>query len=234
MAAIFRNLAYYQGIPVWRHIQVIQWATQILSGIIVVVLVVWFFVNIGSAIQDRDIPYGFSFLDREYSTPIGQHFLPYKSSDTFQHAFIVAFTNTLVVSIVGVALASVLGTVIGVARMSGNWIVSKAALVYIEFFRNVPLLVQLFFWFYIVLALPTARQGGYAIDQLFYLNNGGVSIPWPSATRLESALSWVLLAVVGIAAGVIANRWLNAREMRTGSSSYPVLVGCAIAVVIGA
>ena len=233
MAAIFRNLAYYQGIPVWRHIQVIQWATQILSGIIVVVLVVWFFVNIGSAIQDRDIPYGFSFLDREYSTPIGQHFLPYKSSDTFQHAFIVAFTNTLVVSIVGVALASVLGTVIGVARMSGNWIVSKAALVYIEFFRNVPLLVQLFFWFYIVLALPTARQGGYAIDQLFYLNNGGVSIPWPSATRLEPALSWVLLAVAGIAAGFIANRWLNAREMRTGSSSYPVLVGCAIAVVIG-
>ena len=239
MAAMLRNLAYYQGIPVWRHVQIIQWATQILSGILVVVLVVWFFVNIGSAIQERDIPYGFSFRDREYATPIGQHFLPYKSSDSFQHALIVAFTNTLIVSIVGVVLASILGTVIGVARLSGNWIVSKAALVYIEFFRNVPLLVQLFFWFYIVLALPPARQG-YVIDQRLYLNNGGLSIPWPAPGSIDSslywvgALYWVILAVAGIAVGIAAYRWLTAREIRTGSTSYPVLVGCAIAVAIGA
>ena len=102
MAAMLRNLAYYQGIPVWRHAQIIQWATQIVSGILVVVLVVWFFANITNAVQDRDIPHGFSFLDREYQTPIGQHFLPYKSSDTFLYAFLVAFTNTLIVSIVGV------------------------------------------------------------------------------------------------------------------------------------
>ena len=233
MAAMFRNLAYYQGIPVWRHAQIIQWATQIVSGVLVVVLVVWFFANIASAVQDRDIPHGFGFLDREYSTPIGQHFLPYKSSDTFLYAFIVAFTNTLIVSIVGVILATALGIVIGVSRMSGNWIVSKAALVYIEFFRNVPLLVQLFFWFYIVLALPTARQGGFDIDQWLYLNNGGLSIPWPSASSVDSALPWVVLVAAGIAAGVAAHRWLSAREIRTGSASYPVLTGWAIAVGVG-
>ena len=231
MASIPRRLTY-QGIPVWRHIQIIQWATQILSGILVVVLVVWFFANIGGAIQDRDIPYGFSFLDREYLTPIGQHFLPFKSSDTFLYAFIVAFTNTLTVSIVGVILATALGTVIGVARMSGNWIVSKAALVYIEFFRNVPLLVQLFFWFYIVLALPPARQG-YAIDHRLYLNNGGLSIPWSEPGSFESALSWVILLIAGIAVGVIVHRWLTAREIRTGSTSYPLLMGWGVAVVIG-
>ena len=230
MVAMFRNLAYYQGIPVWRHAQIIQWATQIVSGILVVVLVVWFFANIANAVQDRDIPHGFSFLDREYQTPIGQHFLPYKSSDSFLYAFIVAFTNTLIVSIVGVVLATALGIVIGVSRMSGNWIVSKAALVYIEFFRNVPLLVQLFFWFYIVLALPTARQGGFDIEHWLYLNNGGLSIPWPSANSVDSALPWVILAAAGAAAGVAAHRWLNAREIRTGSASYPVLTGWVIAV----
>ena len=63
MAAMLRSLTYYQGIPVWRHVQVIQWATQIISGILVVALVVWFFANIGNEIRERDIPYGFDFLD---------------------------------------------------------------------------------------------------------------------------------------------------------------------------
>ena len=182
MATILRNLTY-QGIPIWRNIFVIQWASQILSGVLVVVLVSWFFVNIGNAIQERDIPYGFSFLSRAYQTPIGQHFLDYKSSDSFLYAFVVAATNTIVVSIVGVILATVLGIIVGISRMSGNWIMSKVALVYIEFFRNVPLLLHLFFWFYIVLALPPVRQG-YVIAQRLYINNGGVSFPWPPPPTL--------------------------------------------------
>ena len=233
MAAMLRSLTYYQGIPVWRHVQVIQWATQIISGILVVALVVWFFANIGNEIRERDIPYGYGFLDVAPQTPIGQHFLPYESSYSYRDALIVAFTNTLIVSIVGVILATVLGTVIGVARLSSNWILSKAALVYIDFFRNVPLLLQLVFWFYIVLALPPVREG-YVIDHRLYLHNGGLSVPWPSPNSLESALSWAILAVAGIVAGVIAYRWLTAREIRTGSASYPVLVACGVAVMIGA
>ena len=99
---------------------------------------VWFFANIASAVQGRDIPHGFGFLDREYSTPIGHDFLPYESSDSFLYAILVGVTNTLFVSIIGVILATLLGIAVGVARMSNNWIVSKAALVYVEFFRNVP------------------------------------------------------------------------------------------------
>ena len=127
---MMKNLTY-QGIPVWRHVQVIQWASQIVSGIVVVVLVAWFFINIGSAVGERNIPYGFSFLTRAYQTPIGQHFLPFDSSDTFRYALFVAFTNTLFVSIVGVLLATALGIAVGVARMSGNWLVSKMATAYV-------------------------------------------------------------------------------------------------------
>ena len=146
MATIPRYLTY-QGVPIWRNVYIIQWATQIATGLLVVFLVGWFFVNIANAVQDRDIPYGFNFLSREYQTPIGQHFLAYKSSDTFLYAFIVAATNTIIVSIVGVILATALGIIVGISRMSGNWLISKAALVYIEFFRNVPLLLHRFFWF---------------------------------------------------------------------------------------
>ncbi len=228
-----RSITTYQGIPVWRHVQVIQWATQILSGILVVVLVVWFFANIANAVQDREIPHGFSFLDREYQTPIGSHFLPYESSDSFLYAFIVGATNTVIVSIVGVILATALGIVIGVARLSGNWIVSKVALVYIEFFRNVPLLVQLFFWFYIVLALPPVRQG-YVIADRVYVNNGGLSIPFPVPTSWGAALTWFVLAIVAVVAGFLVNRYLTRREELTGSASYPLISGWGTAIVIGA
>ena len=237
MATVLRDLTYhyltYQGIPIWRNVQIIQWASQIASGVLVVVLVSWFFVNIGNAIQDRDIPYGFSFLSREYQTPIGQHFLEYESSDTFLYAFFVAATNTIIVSVFGVILATALGIFVGVSRMSGNWIVAKAALVYIEFFRNVPLLLHLFFWFYIVLALPPVREG-YVIAQRLYINNAGISLPWPSPSNLGVAATWGLTAVLAVIIGWAVHRRLTRREMDTGVASYPLAVGCAAAVIIGA
>jgi general L-amino acid transport system permease protein len=206
---------------------------QIASGILVVALVSWFFINIANAIQDRDIPYGFNFLSREYQTPIGHHFLGYESSDTFRYAFIVALTNTIIVSVIGIVLATVLGGIVGIARMSGNWIISKAALVYIEFFRNVPLLVHLFFWFYIVLALPPIREG-YVIGQGLYINNAGISMPWPSANDSGIASLWLLFAVVAVIIGWAVRRWLTQREIETGVRSYPFAMGVLAAVIVGA
>ena len=223
----------YQGIPIWRHARVIQWAAQIVSGILVVVFVAWFFSNIYSAIHDRNIPFGFSFLDRSYQTPIGQTFLPYDKSDTFLYALGVAVTNTIVVSIVGVILATLLGIVIGVARLSGNWLVSKIATVYIEFFRNVPLLVQLFFWFYIILALPRVRDG-YVLLDAFYINNAGMSLPWPTPPHLGGGLVWLAVTLISIVLGIIVYRIMTRRELLTGQASYPVVYGFAVAIAGGA
>ena len=233
MAAVPRRLTY-QGIPVWRHVRVIQWTTQIVSGILVVVLVFWFFANIVNAVQTRDIPAGFSFLDRAYQTPIGHHFLPYTPSDSFLYAFMVAATNTIIVSVIGVILATLLGVLVGVSRISSNWILSKAALVYVEFFRNVPLLVQLFFWFYIVLALPTKRESYVVADALF-INNAGFSVPGPlPATSVYATLAWIAAAAAAVVAGVIVFRWLTGRETRTGAKSYPLLLSCVTTVLMGA
>ena len=223
----------YQGIPVWRHAQIIQWAAQIASAILVVALVMWFFGNMAFAIEDREIPSGFSFLSREYQTPIGEHVLPYKSSDSFLYALVVAATNTIVVAVAGVILATLLGIFIGVCRLSPNWIVSKLATVYIEFFRNVPLLVQLFFWFYIVLALPRVREG-YVIANQLYVNNAGISFPGPTAGGVTPAVAWLALAVVAVIAGALAHRRLARREDETGRPSYPFVFGCVTTVGIAA
>ena len=231
MTTIRRSLTY-QGIPVWRHVRVLQWTSQIVSGVVAVGLVVWFFVNIGQAIQERNIPYGFGFLSRAYQTPIGQHFLPYESSDTFLYALGVAATNTIIVAVAGIVLAILLGIVVGVARLSGNWIVAKIATAYIEFFRNVPLLVQLFFWFYILLALPTVREG-YVIAQSIYVNNAGISVPWPLAPNIGGTGLWLALAVLGVVSGVAVHRWQSRRESLTGKTSYPVAYGCAATLLVG-
>ena len=232
MTTLLSSLTY-KGIPVWRHLQVIQWTTQIVSGILVVSLITWFFANMANALRDRNIPFGFRFLDNEYLTPIGQFYLPYETSDTYLYAFIVAFSNTLIVSVIGVILATVLGITVGVARMSGNWIVSRAALAFIEFFRNVPLIVQLYFWFTIVLALPIVTEG-YVFADSVYLNNAGLSIPWIAAEGLGGALAWLALAAVSVFIGVAVYRRMLRRELLTGTASYPVLLGCATAIVTGA
>ena len=232
MTTLQRTLTY-QGVPVWRHAQVIQWAAQIVSGFLVVFLVVWFFFNIANAIEEREIPHGFSFLSRSYQTPIGQHFLPYEKSNSFLYAFVVAAVNTIVVSIVGVILATLVGIFVGVSRMSGNWLIAKLSLVYIEFFRNVPLLIQLYFWFYIVLALPPVREG-YVIANRLYVNNGGISMPFPFASGLAAGVAWLALAVVAVVAGVVIHRRLTRREMATGVSSYPLASSFAAASIIGA
>ena len=227
-----RRLLTYQGVAVWRHTQVLQWALQVVSGVVVVALVAWFFINISNAVQDRNIPYGFSFLDRAYQTPIGQHFLPFESSNSFGYALGVAAFNTIVVSIIGVILATVLGVLVGVARLSGNWLLSRLAVAYIEFFRNVPLLVQLFFWFYIILALPAVRES-YVLGDWFYINNGGISMPFPSPNGIETGI-WIILAAFAVIAAWLAHRALSARELRTGQASFPLLAAAGLAVGIGA
>ena len=223
----------YQGIPVWRHAQILQWAAQIASAILVVALVMWFFGNMAYAIDDREIPFGFSFLSREYQTPIGEHVLPYESSDSFLYALVVAATNTVVVAVAGVILATLLGIFIGVCRLSPNWIVARLATVYIEFFRNVPLLVQLFFWFYIVLALPAVREG-YVIAGSLFVNNAGISFPGPVAAGIAPAVVWLVLAAISVVAGVLVHHRLVRREDETGRPSYPLVLGCAATVGIAA
>ena len=226
------NSLTYKGVPVWRHAQIIQWTAQIVSGVVVVALVAWFFTNIANAINDRDIPFGFGFLGREYQTPIGNHFLPYESSDSFLYALVVGATNTVFISVIGVILATALGIFIGVSRLSGNWLVSKIALAYIEFFRNVPLLVQLFFWFYIVLALPTVRES-YSLADLVYLNNAGLYIPMVTGVGVAQGLVWMASAAAAIAVGFLAHRTLTRREERTGAASYPLLGGIGTTIVVG-
>ena len=221
----------YQGIPIWRHARILGWTAQIVSAIVVIAAVAFFIYNLASAVEERDIPRGWSFLFREYSTPISESLLPYEESDTFAYAFLVAATNTLTLSLVGVVFATALGVVIGSAQLAGNWILSRASKAYVEFFRNVPLIVQLFFWYIVLLGLPQVREG-FVWFEAIYMNNSGLSFPWLRAQ--DTALAWGVYVAAAFAAA-LAVRWIAMRrEIRTGRPSYPLVWAAVTAVAIGA
>ncbi len=226
---MMRSLTY-QGVPLWRHAQVLRWTSQFVSGVVVIAALVWFLVNVTDAIQDRNIPFGFDFLVRSYLTPIGQHFLPYDPSDSYRYALVVAFMNTVFVSVIGVILATLLGIFVGVARMSSNWLVNKLALAYIEFFRNVPLLVQLFFWFYIMLALPPLSES-YIIGDGLYINNRGISAPLPLPNG-GAAVVWLALTAGAVALGWLVQRVLARMQTDSERSTHPVLFGFIASIAL--
>src|SRR5437660_8445369 len=137
-----------------RHSRPAPWRDPWLRGIILQVLfvaviaaLIAFFVNNTIVnLRRQSIASGFGFLNREAAFGIGESLIAYSPADTYARAFVVGLVNTLYVSALGIVLATVLGTVMGMARLSSNWLVRKLAQVYVETFRNIPLLLQLFFW----------------------------------------------------------------------------------------
>ena len=221
------RLLYVQGVPIWRNVVALRWAVQVVSAVVVLSTIALFLLNVAREIEARDIPFGFTFLDRAAQIPIGEAVIPYQPSDSYLYGLIVAALNTVRASVLGVILATAIGILIGVARLSPNWLLSRIALVYIEVFRNIPLIVQLLFWLTIVLTLPKVAEG-YAIADTVFINNSGLYLPWFEAQA--GFWPWALITAIGLALAVYAFRRLSRRETETGQQSYPLLAAAVIAI----
>ena len=158
-------------------------------------------VNTQANLEARNIASGFGFLSLESGMPISNSLLPYSPVDSYGYAFLIGIVNTLYVAFLGIVLATILGILIGVARVSGNWLISKLAEVYVEILRNVPLLLTLFFMYAIVLsALPIPKRSLVPFSG-FFLNNRGIYFPRPIP---ESGFWVVCLAFfAGIVAAIL-------------------------------
>lgn len=143
-----------------------------------VIAVGWFLVaNTIHNLSTRGIVSGFGFLERPASFAIGETLAAYSPADTFARALFIGLLNTLLVSTLGIALSTVLGTAVGVARLSVNWLVAKLATVYVESVRNVPLLLQLFLWYTLITqGLPGPRQALHLLPGI-WLSNRGLIVP---------------------------------------------------------
>src|SRR5205823_1651562 len=124
-------------------------------------------------LRRQNIASGFGFLDREAAFGIGESLIDYSPADTYFRAFLVGLTNTLYVAALGIVLATILGTVMGLARLSSNWLVRKLAQIYVETFRNIPLPLQLFFWWGLLRgSAPPPRQAWQPLPDVFISNRG--------------------------------------------------------------
>ena len=212
----------------WRDPAVRGIAYQVLF-VAIVVAVGWFLVhNTLVNLGRQNIATGFGFLGREASFAIGESLIAYAPSDTYARAFLVGLVNTLYVAILGIVLATIFGTLIGIARLSRNWLVAKLSLVYVETFRNIPLALQLLFWWSLLRAgAPAPRQAWQPLPG-FFVSNRGVEFPVPQS---NPAHLWMFLAfVVGLAGAVGVSRWAKRRQIATGAQFPSGRVGAGLIV----
>ena len=186
---------------------------QILVVGAAIAIVAWLWSNALHNLSVRRISTGFAFLGREAGMPIADAWLAYSPQNTYLRAFMVGVANTLRVAVIGIVLATVLGTLIGIARLSSNWLLSRLAAVYVEVLRDLPLLLQLLFWYVLMQGLPAARAAWMPIDGV-YLSNRGLVLP---SIPLDQGNFWVIgAAVLGLIATWALNRRLVALQFADG------------------
>ncbi|NCB89847.1 MAG: amino acid ABC transporter permease, partial [Gammaproteobacteria bacterium] len=177
-------------------------------------IAVYLIHNTINNLNNSGITSGFSFLDRSAGFGIVQHLIDYEQGDTYGRVFVVGLLNTLLVSALCIVFASILGFFLGLARLSDNWLLRKLSTIYIETFRNIPPLLQIFFWYFAVLRnLPGPRQAVNALD-LMFLSNRGLYIPAPQMG--EGFFAFCTAVVIAIVVTIGLFRFNRMHQTKTG------------------
>ncbi|MFP2506414.1 amino acid ABC transporter permease [Enterobacteriaceae bacterium RIT711] len=204
------------------------WLFQIIAVVAVVGIAIYLIHNTVTNLSNRGITSGFAFLDRAAGFGIVQHLVDYEQGDTYGRVFVVGLLNTLLVSALCIVFASFIGFFLGLARLSDNWLLRKLSTFYIETFRNIPPLLQIFFWYFAVLRnLPGPRQAVNAFDLLF-LSNRGLYIPSPQIGEGVLAFIGAILLALIISAGLY--RYNKMHQIKTGQlrRTWPYGLGLLI------
>jgi general L-amino acid transport system permease protein len=215
-------------VPLWRDIRVLQWAFQLVVLAVVVAVLLWLYGNYAASADRQNIPTTFDFLDNPTSFEITGNEL--SQNAPVRDAFVQGFLNTVRVSVVGIVLATVLGTMIGIGRLSKNWLVRTMSAAYVEAVRNVPLpLFVIFGALALVLGIFPRIQEAWEPAGVMVISNRGIAVPW-----FEGGSGWILLAVLALAAVAAwaVARWRHRVSERTGAPPRSGLWGLAAAVLV--
>lgn len=199
---------------------------QIVTAGFVAFLGYYLISNVQDNMAKQSIASGFDFVKKEAAFEIGETMIEYSAADTYGRALLVGVLNTLKVSLVGMILTTILGTIIGVATLSSNWLISKLGTIYVEVFQNIPVLLQLFFFYALFYeTFPGPRQALNPVSGVF-LTNRGIDFPVPAAHP-----AWGYMGIAFLTACVIVyltNRWATKRQEETGKQ-FPIFwVGLGI------
>lgn len=194
---------------------------QVVVAGIIIAFISWIIGNTAANLAAQNKTTGFDFLWRTAGFDISFSLLPWSRASYYWEAFLVGLLNTLLVAVVGIIFATILGFTIGIARLSTNFIVSSIATVYIEVIRNIPLLLQLFFWYFAVLKSMPAVRNSLELPFDSFINQRGVMVPRPIPDE-QFNFVWLglLLAIIGV---IVLRRWAKKRLETTGQR-FPVFL----------
>ncbi len=211
---------------------------QVLLGVAIVALFWMIITNAITNLRSRNIASGFGFLTNVAGFDISQTLIDYSNTSTYFRAFEVGIVNTIVVAVVGIFFATILGFIVGMARLSKNWLIARLATVYVEVLRNCPLLLQMFLWYFAVLKqlpLPLERIDGQVRSTSYnlpfggLLNSRGLFLPKPEAMPGFQYVVYGFIAA--IIASIALRYWARARQVATGKQ-FPVFL-TSLALIIG-
>jgi general L-amino acid transport system permease protein len=218
------------AVPFWRDPGKRAIVFQVVALFLVALVSYYLFSNTQANLERQSIATGFGFLEKEAGFEIGESVIEYSAADSYADALLVGALNTIKVSFIGILLTTILGTIIGIARLSSNWLVSRLAAGYIELMQNIPVLLQLFFWYAIFYeSFPSPRQALTPFAGVF-LCNRGLIFAVPEAHAAHAAMGWAF--VIALALGWGLNRWGRQRQARTGQMFPAVRVTLALAVFL--
>ena len=183
----------------WRDIRVLKILAQVAFVAALVAAALYLYRNVSSNLARQGLTVGYGFMKNPASFGIGESFISYDPANSYGRALLVGLVNTLVVSGLGIILTTIVGVVVGVARLSSNWLVSRFAAAYVGVIRNTPLLLQLMFWYFgVIIQLPAVRQAIHLPGPI-YLSQRGVYLAWADATPTFPAWRiYILLAIISI------------------------------------
>jgi His/Glu/Gln/Arg/opine family amino acid ABC transporter permease subunit len=218
-------------IPFWRNVKTIGLLAQVVFVVVLLLGVFVLVTNTLTALNRANLPTDFSWMNARAGIPIAETPIPYTPADPYWRALLIGFMNTLKVALIGVVLASVIGVAVGVMRLATNWLVRTIATVYIELLRNIPLAVQIVFWYSaVLLPIPPRINNPIELPGGALLSNVGLAFPFLYPThRFGAWVPWLLAAVV-VAIAVLLWRRRMARRSERPVRVWPLPIASLLAV----
>jgi general L-amino acid transport system permease protein len=229
--------------PIWRDKRFWNIAGQFIAVFIVAVVVTILWGNLNRNLQQLGIQFGFDFLKQQASFDIGEMLISYKPTDSYSRALWVGLINSLRIAVAGIFLTTIVGISAGIARLSDNWLVRNIAIVYVEIFRNTPLLLQLLFWYFAVFLGFPKTENKISLWEFVGLSQNGLELPWFTLSPEFSALllgltfytgAFIAEIVRGGIQSVPKGQWEAARSLglKSGLVMQLVIFPQALRVII--
>jgi general L-amino acid transport system permease protein len=196
-------------VPPWRNVRVRRVVAQVVFVVAVILAGLWLWNNLTTSMTRTNLTFSLDFLRTTAGFEIAESPVPFSAVDSYGQAFLAGLANTVVVSIVGIVLATILGLLVGIARLSRNWLVSRLSAGFVEVMRNTPLLVQLVLLYAVLRQLP-AVASSISLPGSIYLNQRGLFIPRPEAEA--TFMPWLGLVLGAIVLAVVLRRIAARRE----------------------